>query len=99
MKKLEKKAMEYLLLNKQINELKKQQNKIKAEIFEEVEEKQLAYSNKFITNNVYIEYVNSYSYKTPDKEKVKEKLSKKAYDEVCRDVDVKATIRIREVKA
>lgn len=99
MKRLEKKAMEFLSLEKQIKELKKQQDAIKTDIFNEVVEKELVYNNKFVTNNVYIEYVDSYSYATPDKSKVKERLSKTAYDEVCRDVTVKATIRIREVKA
>ena len=99
MKKLEKKAMEYLLLDKQIKELKKQQDAIKADILNEVVEKELAYSNKFTTDNVYIEYVDSYSYSSLDKKKVAEKLSKKAYEDCCKDVNVKATVRIRGVKA
>ena len=99
MKRLEKKALKFLELQKQIDKLKAQQKIIKEDIFNEVVEKELAYSNKFVTDNVYIEYVDSYSYATPDKNKVKERLSKTAYDEVCRDVNVKATIRIRGVKA
>lgn len=96
--KLEKKAMEFLALDKQIRELKKKQDAIKAEILNEVVEKDLVYNNKFVTDKVYIEYVDSYSYASLDKEKVAMKLSKTAYNSCCKDVNVKATVRIREVK-
>ena len=88
-------AMEAKKINETIKELKKEYDKIANIILNEVEKSDFVYTEKIITDDVTIEYVQSTIITSLDKNKVAEFLSKPKYQACLKETTRRACVRIK----